>query len=173
MGGMIAQTLAIRHAKRVRTLTFIMSTTGDPGLPPPQPAALSVLLAPPPPDRAAAIEASVRSGRAHRGPRFPFDEAHARQRAAQAYDRSHYPAGKARQMAAVVASGSLKDALKSVTVPTLVIHGGADPLVPVEAGRATARAIPGAKLLIIEGMGHELPAAAWPQIIEAIAQHAV
>ena len=96
-----------------------------------------------------------------------------RARAARTFDRAFYPAGIARQLTAIFASGSRRDALRSVTIPTLVIHGDADPLVPVEGGRDTAQSIPGARLLIIEGMGHDLPRGAWPRIIDAISAHAV
>ena len=171
MGGMIAQELVIRHAGCVRTLTSIMSTTGNPGLPRPKPAAMAILLETPPSDRRDYIESSVRVSQVL-GAGLPYDEASVRERAGRAFDRGLSPAGTARQLAAVLASGSRKEALKSVTVPTLVIHGDADPLVPVAGGIDTADAIPGAKLMIIKGMGHALPPAVWPQVIEAIADHA-
>lgn len=173
MGGMIAQMMTTQDPGRVRTLTSIMSTTGDPELPPPEPEALSILLTPAPTDRAGYIENSVQASRVLSGPGFPTDEERTRERAGQFFDRSLNPEGTARQLAAVIASGSRKEALRSVTVPTLVIHGDADPLVPVECGRDTADAIPGAELLIIEGLGHDLPPAVWPQVIDAIARHAV
>jgi pimeloyl-ACP methyl ester carboxylesterase len=172
MGGMIAQMMAIHYPERVRTLTSIMSTTGDPGLPPPKAEALPALLEAPPADRKAYIEHSRRIWRVLWGPGFAFDEDYVRERAGRAYDRSFYPAGGARQLAAVLASGSRKEALQSVTAPALVIHGRADPLVPVEGGIDTAEAVPEAELMIIEGMGHSLPPQTWPQIIEAIDGHA-
>jgi pimeloyl-ACP methyl ester carboxylesterase len=107
------------------------------------------------------------------GAGLPYDEASVRERAGRSFDRGLSPAGTARQLAAVLASGSRKEALKSVAVPALVIHGDADPLVPVAGGIDTADAIPGAKLMIIKGMGHALPPAVWPQVIEAIADHAI
>jgi pimeloyl-ACP methyl ester carboxylesterase len=171
MGGMIAQTLAIQHPARVRTLTSIMSTTGDPSLPPPTREAMSVLLTPAPSDREANIERAVEIASIIGGTGFPIDEPRVRRRAARLYDRCFHPQGLARQLAAIVASGSRKDALGSLAIPTLVIHGDADPLVPVDCGIATHEAIPGSELLLIEGMGHELPPAAWPRIADAIRKH--
>jgi pimeloyl-ACP methyl ester carboxylesterase len=172
MGGMIVQEMVIRHPERVRTLTSIMSTTGNPELPPPKPEAMAILLEPPPETRAEYVENSVKVARILGG-ELPIDEALVRENAGRDFDRGLSPAGTARQLAAVLASGSRKEALKSVTVPALVIHGDADPLVPVEGGIDTAEAIPGAKLIIIKGMGHGLPTAVWSQIIETIADHAV
>jgi pimeloyl-ACP methyl ester carboxylesterase len=168
MGGMIAQTLAIEHPTRVRTLTSIMSTTGHPGLPPARPEAMSVLLTPAPSERAAAIEHGVRVWRTIGSPGFPFDESEVRQRAALAFDRGVNPPGVARQLVAILASGSRRDALRGVRAPTLVIHGAADPLVPLEGGRDTAQSVPGAELLEFEGMGHDLPRPLWPRFVEAI-----
>jgi pimeloyl-ACP methyl ester carboxylesterase len=173
MGGMIVQEMAIHYPDRIRTMTSIMSSTGNPGLPPPRPEAMSLLLTPPPTDRAGYIESGVKAGRVLIGSAALFDEGRARELAGQDFDRGLSPAGTARQLAAILASGSRKEALKSVTVPTLVIHGDADPLVPVEGGMDTADAIPGAELLIIEGMGHDLPPPIWARVIEAIARHAV
>lgn len=169
MGGMIAQTTAVLHPQRVRSLTSIMSSTGDPSLPPAKPEAMAVLLSPPPSARDAAIEQGVKTWRTIGSPGFPFDEANVRKRAALAYDRCFHPEGTARQLAAILAHGSRRDRLAHLKVPTLVIHGAADPLVPIEGGRDTAAAIPGAELLVIEGMGHDLPQGAWPQIVGAIA----
>jgi pimeloyl-ACP methyl ester carboxylesterase len=169
MGGMIAQNLAILHPQRVRSLTSIMSTTGDPSLPPAKPEAMAVLLSPPPSTRDAAIEHGVRTWRTIGSTGFPFDEANVRKRTALAYDRCFHPTGTARQLAAILAHGSRRARLAHVKIPTLVIHGEADPLVPVEGGRDTAASIPGAELLLIEGMGHDLPAGAWPRIVGAIA----
>ncbi|RJP14568.1 MAG: alpha/beta hydrolase [Candidatus Abyssobacteria bacterium SURF_5] len=171
MGGMIAQTIAIRHPKRMRSLTSIMSTTGDPSLPQAGADVMALLITPPPRERTENIEYSVKLWRTISGSRFPFDEDFIRKKLAESYDRSFYPQGAARQIAAIVAHGDRTPALKSVNVPALAIHGSEDPLVPVECGRATARAIPGSSLLVIEGMGHNLPAGAWPQIIDAITRH--
>ena len=171
MGGMIAQEMAIRHAECVRTMTSIMSTAGE-LQPPPKPEALAILLQPPPAGRTDYIEFSVTASQVLGG-ELPLDEAWVRENAGRVFDRGLSPAGTARQMAAIVASGSRKEALKSVAVPALVIHGDADPLLAVEGGIETANAIPGAKLLIIRGMGHGLPSAVWSQVIDAIADHAV
>jgi pimeloyl-ACP methyl ester carboxylesterase len=173
MGGMIAQTLAIRHPARLLSLISIYSTTGNPDLPPPQPEAMEALMTPPPADHQGYIEFNVRTMQAIAGSGFPFDEAFIRRISAQAYDRTFYPQGVGRQMMAVMAQEDRTAALASVTVPTLVIHGTADPLVPMEHGKDTANAIPGAKLLLVEGMGHDLPhlKGPWPQVIDAIAAH--
>jgi pimeloyl-ACP methyl ester carboxylesterase len=172
MGGMIAQTTTIHYPQRVRTLTSIMSTTGDSKLPQPKPEAFAILQQVPPDNRAEYIEYSLTQQRILSGPHYPVDEAYVRDLAGRTYERSYYPQGTTRQMAAILASGSRKEALQKVQVPTLVIHGDADPLVPVEGGKDTAASIPGAKLLIIKGMGHDIPFQAAPQIIEAIAKHA-
>ena len=173
MGAMIAQSLAIRHPQRLLSLTSIYGTTGKQGLPPPQPAAMEALTTPPPAERGAYIEYNVKTMKAIAGSGFPFDEQFIRSISARAYDRAFYPQGVGRQMMAVMAQENREPALASVSVPTLVIHGTDDPLVPAEHGRQTAKAIPGAQLLLIEGMGHDLPhlKGPWPQIIEAIAAH--
>lgn len=172
MGGGIVQEMAINHGGRLRSLTSIMSSTGDPGLPQAKPEAMAVLLAPPPKSREEYFKSYVRTWAVLRGPGFPLDEAKDLERAARAWDRGLNPPGVARQFAAILASGNRTEALKAVRVPALVIHGDADPLVRVEGGHATAKAIAGAKLLVIEGMGHALPISMWPQLIEAIAGHA-
>ena len=165
MGGMIAQTLAIRHPQRVRTLTSIMSTTGEPGAATPTEAATAALLSPPARTREEAMERSVAVGRVIGSPGFRRDEQDVRERAARAWDRGVNPAGFARQLAAIHASGDRTPALASVRAPTLVVHGEDDPLVPVTGGRATAAAIPGADLWVVPGMGHDLPRALWPDLI--------
>ena len=169
MGGMIGQELAIRWPDRVRTLTSIMSTTGDPGLPPPKPQALAIFMAPPPRTPEEYIEANVRTWRVLRTGEYPEEEARDRARATRAAARGFEPEGGARQMVAMLASGSRKAALPSVKAPTLVIHGAEDPLVPLAAGEDTARSIPNAKLVVIERMGHTLPRAVWPRVIDEIA----
>lgn len=171
MGGMIVQQVAILFPDRLRSMTSIMSTTGEPGLPGPTPEAAQALSTPPPLDRADYIEYSTRTQRAFSGRGFPFDETSWRVLAGRVFDRAFDPAGIARQMAAIVASGSRREALAGVTVPTLVLHGSDDPLVPPAAGEATARAIPGARWHAIEGMGHDLPEGAWPEIVARIAEH--
>jgi pimeloyl-ACP methyl ester carboxylesterase len=168
MGGMIAQTMAIEHSSRVRTLTSIMSTTGARDLPTAEPHAMAALLAPVVADRDGNIERSVGIFRAIGSPGFPFDETRVRRRAALAYDRGFHPAGVGRQLVAIMASGSRREALRAVRVPALVVHGTADPLVPLAGGVDTAHSIPGARTLYIEGMGHDLPRDAWGQIVDAI-----
>jgi pimeloyl-ACP methyl ester carboxylesterase len=170
LGGMIAQTLALEHPARVRTLTSMMSTTGHPDLPTATPEAAAVLFQPAPPDREGNIERAVRVFRTIGSPGFPFDEGRVRERAARAYDRCFHPAGVARQMIAIVASGSRRDALRGLRTPTLVVHGADDPLIPLACGLDTAETIPGAELLIVEGMGHDLPRAVWPRLVDAVTQ---
>ena len=171
MGGMIGQEMAIRFPERVKTLTSIMSTTGERSLPPPKPEVWAAMTAPPPLTVEAFIEANVSVAQLLRTYPDAAEDAAARIRATRAAARGLNPAGGARQMAAVIASGSRKEALARVKAPTLVIHGADDPLVPVEGGRATAAAIPGAKLLVLDRMGHTLPRAVWPTIVEAVAAH--
>ncbi len=168
MGGMIAQTIAIRHPDRVRSLVSIMSTTGHRDLPQAKPEVFSLLVTPSPADRAGFVDHSVVLWRAIGSPGFPFDEEMIRERSARTYDRCFHPAGSARQLAAILAHGSRREALRGVKVPALVIHGADDPLVPVEGGKDTAAAIPGAELMIVEGMGHDNPRPIWPRVVGAI-----
>ncbi len=170
MGGMIAQSFAIEHPRRARSLTSIMSTTGNPGLPPAKPEAMAILLGPPPTNRAEALERGVTVFRTIGSPGFPFDAERVRGIAGRSFDRRFHPQGVARQLVAVLASGSRKERLGAVKVPTLVIHGADDPLVPVEAGLDTAQAIPGAEMMVIDGMGHDLPPGVWPRVIEGISR---
>lgn len=172
MGGMIAQEVAILFPQRVRSLTSIMSTTGDPKVPPPSREASALLMAPPPATKEEYFERFAQTWKVLRVGSFPEDEALDRSRAERTYERGLNPAGVGRQLRAILASGSRKERLASVKVPTLVIHGTVDPLVRPEGGKFTAAAIPGAKLLMIEGMGHALPVPMWPQIIDAIDKHA-
>lgn len=171
MGGMIAQTMAIYYPERVRTLTSIMSSTGNPNLPQPTPEAMSVLLAPPATSRDEYIKNSLESAKVLHGSHYPLDDEYVRNYSEVSYDRCFHPPGFSRQLAAVLASGNRNEALANVKIPTLVIHGNADPLVPVDAGKDTAKSIPDAKLLIIEGMGHSFPVEKVPQILQAILQH--
>jgi pimeloyl-ACP methyl ester carboxylesterase len=171
MGGMIVQEAIIHFPERVKTAVSIMSTTGDRSLPQATPEARALLMKPAPTDRAGYIENGVASGKVLWGKGHPFPEEYIREQAARYFDRGLSPAGTARQLAAIFASGSRREALKQVTVPTLVIHGDDDPLVRVEGGRDTAVSIPNAKLLIIEGMGHNLPREAWDEIVGAIGEH--
>jgi pimeloyl-ACP methyl ester carboxylesterase len=170
MGGMIAQIIAIHFPERVLTLTSIMSSI-LPTLPKPE--AMSILTTPAPEDRDKYIEYSVQIWRILNGPSMAFDEEFYRQRSARAYDRNFYPAGVGRQLSAIMASGSREEELKTVEIPTLVIHGDADPFIPVEAGKYTAKTIPNAKLMIVEGMGHNIPTEVAPRIIETITHHTV
>lgn len=169
MGGMIAQTVAIEHPGRVRSLTSIMSTTGEPEVGQPEPDALARLMTPPPADREGAIEHSVLTSQVISGPLF--DPERARQRAAAAYDRCFHPAGVARQLAAILASGSRAEGLRRLRTPTLVIHGAVDPLVTPSGGRRTAELVPGARLVIYDEMGHDLPVALVDRIVDEIAAH--
>ena len=172
MGGMIAQTIALNHRQRILSLISIYSQTGNPALPLPTPKALECLLTPPPVEREANITYTLDVWRTFSGKGFPQDEDWHRKIAAQAYDRAFYPEGVARQLAAVLTQKNRKPELGSVCVPTLVIHGTEDPLVLLEGGKDTAEAIPGAELIIIDGMGHDLPhGGAWPQIVDAIVNH--
>ena len=172
MGAAITQELAIHFPDRLLSATCIMGTSGDPRLPPPTQEAMEVLMSPSPVDKEAFLERFLWTWRVLRGSAFPETEERERQRAERIFARGLNPSGVARQLAAIFASGDRTKALPHVGVPTLVIHGTADPLVPVEGGRAIAAGIPGAKLLEIEGMGHALPEAVWPQVIGAIAEHA-
>ena len=138
----------------------------------PEPAAMEVLIEAPPVEREAYIDYLVRTFRVIAGSGFAFDEDYHRRFAQEAFDRAFCPQGTGRQLMAVMAQENRKAALASVTVPTLVIHGSDDPLVPPACGQDTADAIPGAELLVIEGMGHDLPpGSGWPQILDAIAAH--
>jgi pimeloyl-ACP methyl ester carboxylesterase len=172
MGGMIAQEMAISFPQRVRSLTSIMSTTGDPNVPPPSREATAVLMAPPPASREEYFVRYAQTWKVLRNGSFPQDEALDRGRAERTYERGLNPAGVGRQLRAILASGSRKQRLGSVKAPSLVIHGTVDPLVRPEGGKDTAASIPGAKLLMVEGMGHALPIPMWPQIIDAIDKHA-
>ena len=170
MGGMIAQLIAATYPERVLTLTSIMSTTGNPAVPPAKPEAMAVLMQRPSgTDEETMVEFGTTAARTIGSPGYPFDEERARDRVRRDYRRSFSPTGFARQMAAIVAGGDRREALKSITAPTLVIHGDGDPLVPVEGGRDTAASIAGAELKVIPGMGHDLPLALVDEIAEAIA----
>jgi pimeloyl-ACP methyl ester carboxylesterase len=173
MGGAIAQTMAIERPERLRTLTSIMATTGAPGLPPPTPEAMAVLLTAPATTLEDYVKSYTQTWKVLRAGSFPKDEALDRERAERLHARGLNPAGVARQLAAILASGSRKAALGAVRVPTLVIHGDADPLVPLACGVDTAESIRGARLLVVEGMGHALPISHWRRIVDAIAAHAV
>jgi len=172
MGGMIAQTMAIRRPERVLSLGSMLSTPGDRRVGTPKLRVWSVLMRRAPQDRDAYIEYFVRVFRMIGSPGYRVDDERMREQAAATYDRCHYPAGTARQLGAILASGSRTAALRRLDVPTVVIHGRSDPLVPFRAGVATARAIPGAELIAIPGMGHDLPRELWPRFTDALAKNA-
>ena len=172
MGGMIGQTLAARHPEVVRTLVSIMSSTGNRWKGQPHASIYRTFLRPAPREREAyadyAAELFTRIG----SPGFDLDVEYFRERALRSFDRGHNPAGTGRQLGAILKSGDRTRELRDITAPTLVIHGDSDRLTNPSGGRATARAIPGAELMIVDGMGHDLPRGVWPQLLDAIAQHA-
>ena len=171
MGGMIAQQLAALAPDRVASLTSIMSTSGNPAVPPSTPEAAAVLFSPRPDprkDREAFVEHSLKIWRTLAGPDYPPDEAEVRARVLAAADRAYDPAGFTRQLSAVYASGDRRASLHKITAPTMVVHGDKDPLVSVEGGRDTAANIAGAELRIIPGMGHDLPPPLWGDVLDAI-----
>jgi pimeloyl-ACP methyl ester carboxylesterase len=172
MGGMIAQTMAIEHPERVRSLVSIMSNTGSRWTGMPSRKAMAVLLGRPPRGREAAVERAVRTFGVIGSPGYPFDEERLRDVAARSYDRGHSAAGVLRQLHAITASGDRTQALHGVRVPATVIHGNRDVLVRPAGGRATARAIPNARLKLIDGMGHDLPRQLWPVFAGEIADTA-
>ncbi len=171
MGGMIAQGLAARHPRSVRSLTSIMSSTGSLRSGQPSLRLYSVFLRRAPLGREAFIAHMQRVFAAIGSRGLPRDEDDIRAIAATSYDRDHDPDGAGRQLAAIIAAADRTPELRRITAPTLVIHGSADRLVSPSGGRATARAIPGARLMIVPGMGHDLPRAAWPALIDAISEH--
>ncbi len=171
MGGMIAQVLALRHPTRVLSLTSIMSTTGNPDIPPGDPEVRQVISTPAPPKRDGYIEYYIKLRRLLYGS-FPYDKAKNRELAGRFFDRCFYPPGIGRQTLAIMASGNRKSKLSSIKVSTLVIHGADDPLIPVEGGKDTQEAISGSELIIIDGMGHSLPPETWTQISDAIKTNA-
>jgi pimeloyl-ACP methyl ester carboxylesterase len=172
MGGMIAQTIAIRHPGRVLSLVSIMSNTGARWTGQPSVALYSTLLKSAPRDREGYVAHQMDVFAKIGSPGFPRDDEDLRATFERAFERGHDPAGAGRQLAAILAATDRTEQLGSIRVPTLVIHGTKDRLVNPSGGRATAKAIPGARLLTIEGMGHDLPRGAWPQIIDAIAENA-
>ena len=169
MGGMIAQQVAIEFPERSRSLVSIMSTTGSRWTGLPSFKAFAILLGTPPVSRDAVVERAVKTFRVIGSPGFPFEEELVRDYAGRSYDRGHSSAGVARQLHAVMASGARTKALHHLALPTTVIHGGSDRLVRPSGGRATAKAIPGARLRMIEGMGHDLPRELWPELAAEIA----
>jgi pimeloyl-ACP methyl ester carboxylesterase len=173
MGGMIAQTLAVRHPESVKSLVSIMSNTGSRRHGQPSLKVYSIFLRRPAEGRDAFVVHMERLFKTIGSRGLPRDEDDLRAIAIASYERDRDPAGSGRQLAAIIASGDRTAGLRAITAPTLVIHGSADPLVAPSGGRATARAIPGAQLMMVDGMGHDLPRAAWPRLIDAIASHAL
>jgi pimeloyl-ACP methyl ester carboxylesterase len=173
MGGFVVQETAIRHPGRVLSFASIASTTGDRTVGQSTPEALAVLFSPPPPDRDAAVDRAVAVWRVIGSRGLPLDEERIRRRTAEAWDRDHDPSGVARQAAAVAAQRDRTADLAGVRVPVVVIHGAEDPLLQVSGGEATARAIPGARLVVIPGMGHDLNEAVWPALVDAIVDNAL
>jgi pimeloyl-ACP methyl ester carboxylesterase len=172
MGAMIAQTVAAKHPARVLSLVSIMGSTGSRWSGQPTVRAAGVLLGVPPRDRDGYVEQALKTFAIIGSPGFDRDEAELRRLAGASFDRGRNPAGASRQLAAILAAGDRTPALRHITAPTLVIHGSADRLVRPSGGRATAKAIAGARLVRIEGMGHDMPRQTWPQIIDAIAENA-
>ena len=171
MGGMIAQTMAARYPLRVHSLVSMMSNTGARWSGQPSPRLYHVLLKNPPRDREGYQEHAVWVFSKIGSPGFERDDEDLRRIAGMSFDRGINPAGTARQFAAIIHSGDRTPLLRTITAPTLVIHGARDRLLPASGGRATARAIPGARLLMIEGMGHDIPRALWPLMLDAIEQN--
>jgi len=172
MGGMIAQTMAARRPERVLSLASMLSNTGARWSGQPWPTLYPVLLRKAPRDRAGYVQHGIDLFHKIGSPGFPRDDAQLREIAERSYDRGLNPAGSLRQLAAIIASGDRTALLRTITVPTVVIHGTKDRLVPVSGGRATAKAIPGARLVLIEGMGHDLPRGAWTRMLDAIEENA-
>ncbi len=172
MGGMIGQVLAARHAEKVHSLVSIMSNTGSRWTGQPALGAYRLFLAEAPEERDAFVEHVMKLFRLVGSREDMFDEEYVRDVTARSFDRDHDPVGVGRQLGAVLKTGKRNEMLGKITAPTLVIHGSKDRLVRPSGGRATAKAIPDARLMMVEGMGHDLPRAAWPQIIDAIADNA-
>jgi pimeloyl-ACP methyl ester carboxylesterase len=169
LGGMIVQLAAIAHPERVRSLVSIASTTGDRSVGAPKPEALAALFAPPGTTRDEVAEQAVALSRVIGSPGFERDDEWLRWRAGRAFDRGLDPDGVSRQAAAAFTAVDRTEGLRAVRVPALVVHGSADPLVGVSGGEATAAAIPDAELLVIDGMGHDLPPGVWSRLADAIA----
>lgn len=174
MGGMIAQNLSASYAQRVRSLTSIMSTSGHRSLPGADRLVSRhmFLSRPAGEDRESVINHRMRTLELISGPAYPVDEETRREMAAMSYDRCYFPSGFVRHVAAIIQDGDRRSRLAKITAPTLVIHGRNDPLVPLAGGKDTARHIPGARLVVIDGMGHTFPMPLWPEITELITGHA-
>ena len=173
MGGMIVQRMAIHHPGRLLSVTSIMSTTGNPNLPPASEGAMAALREQPASDeREVVIAHRMKGRRIYESPAYPKSDEDLRALVAAEYDHMYYPEGAVRQFAAIAGDGSRVEELAHVRVPFLVIHGQADPLVPVEGGIDTAKAVPGARLELIEGMGHDLPVPLCETFVRLISDHA-
>jgi pimeloyl-ACP methyl ester carboxylesterase len=169
MGGMIAQMVAANHQARTLSLTSIMSSTGNRALPPAKPEAMAVLMTrPESQDLEAIVAHGMRAQKTIGSPAYPASDAELRARIEEDFHRAYYPDGFSRQMAAIIASGDRREALKKIIAPTVVLHGADDPLVPIDGGRDTAANIGGAELRVVPGMGHDLPVQLFPVVIEAI-----
>lgn len=171
MGGMISQTMAIEHPDRVLSLTSVMSTTGDRDVGRASPEAARLLVTPARPDREGVVERALEGAKAYGSPDH-IDPERLRQLTEAEFDRCFHPQGVARQLAAIMRSGSRSEALRSVRVPTLVIHGDQDRLIDPSGGRRTAEVIEGARFELIEGMGHDFPEVFWDRMVELVADHA-
>jgi pimeloyl-ACP methyl ester carboxylesterase len=172
MGGMIVQTLAIEHPDRLLSMTSMMSSTGDPDVGQATPEAQALLFGPSPRDRASYIARQLDGLRIWGSPAF-FDEQRITAQAGEAFDRAFDPDGQTRQLMAIMAAaGTRAERLRSVTVPTLVIHGDADRLVDQSGGRRTAELVPGARFELVEGMGHDYPPQLWERIVQLVTDHA-
>ncbi|HEY2436739.1 MAG TPA: alpha/beta hydrolase [Solirubrobacteraceae bacterium] len=170
MGGFIAQLIALNHPERVLTLTSMISGPGGEDEVQPTPEAMEVLLAPAPQTREERIELGLWAKQKLLGPADPYDDAYERDNVARAVDRAYHPGGFVRQLQAIAAAPSRLSRLGSLRIPTLVVHGDADILVPVENGRRVAAAVPGARLLEVAGMGHDVPRRVWPEVADAIGE---
>lgn len=172
MGGIIAQIFACRYPSKALTLTSIMSSTGNPELPVISEETLKIVTEVPPSDREGYIAHTAAMWRALWSKGFPFEEERARRYIEESFDRCYYPLGAAHHNMAAADAGDRRDELAKLNIPALVIHGTADPMFPVEAGLDTADVIPGAELLLIEGMGHDMPIGTWEQIVDGITENA-
>ena len=169
LGGMIVQAMAINHADRILSMTSIMSTTGNPNLPPAHPEAIEALTSKRVDDPKHAMNRALEVSRVIGSTGFERDEERIRNKALESYNRAYNPDGVARQMAAIMAHGDRRPGLNLLKLPCLIIHGDADPLVPITGAHDTHQNIPGAVLMIIEGMGHDMPTGAWSQIVKEVA----
>jgi pimeloyl-ACP methyl ester carboxylesterase len=172
MGGMIGQQMAGLHPERVLSLVSIMSTTGNQSVGQARPEAMAALVAPAPDDREGYVDFQTKVFKVIGSPEYTYEEEMVRQLAGESYDRGHDPAGFARQLLGVLASGDRTQTLANVRAPTLVIHGEEDPLITVSGGEATAEAIPGAQLWKVPGMGHDLPLPLWQEFVDRIVANA-